>query len=300
METKVNLAGILLEHPLMNAAGVCKTLEEVKELTRSNTAAIMVGSITLKKRESESGEILYIGNDFSLNSVGLANPGLEYYTQYLQEMVEIANKAGKPLFASIAGFNPKEYAILTKFCLEREANLVELDLSCPNIWGKEKQERIICFEPVLVKKVLNAVEETVGTKAKISVKLSPFSDPFALEKIAKGISQFKLVKAVTSMNTIPNCIDFDEKGRTRLPKLAGLGGPRIKPMALGQVIQLRKFLPRNIDIIGVGGISSGKDVIDFQQAGAKIVQICTLLLRFEPKKWPNVFDRLLIEYYSTT
>lgn len=295
---EINLAGIYFDHPLMNAAGTCKKLEEVKELVKTNSAAIMVGSITLIPRESESGETLYLGNDFSLNSVGLANPGLEYYNQHLPEMVEIVHKAGKPIFVSVAGFNPSEYAILAKFCLEKEADFVELNLSCPNVWKNEKQERILCFHPIAVKKILESVEKTVGKEAKISVKISYFSDYFLLKKISEIISHFESVKAVTSTNAIPNCIDFDEKGRQRLSRLAAMAGPRIKPMALGQVIQLRKFLPKRIDIIGVGGISSGKDIIDFQLRGTKIVQICTHLLRFNSRKWRTVFDSLLIEYFK--
>ena len=71
MSFEVEIAGSKLEHPLMNAAGACKKVEEVQELARSATAAIMLGSITLEPREGNSGNVYWAGDGFSLNSLGL-------------------------------------------------------------------------------------------------------------------------------------------------------------------------------------------------------------------------------------
>ena len=295
---EVTIAGIKLEHPLMNAAGTCKSLEEVQKLARSPTAAIMVGSITLQGREGNKGEVFWTDNVFSLNSIGLANPGVPYYNQYLPAMVNIAHRAGKPLIVNVAGFNPSEYATLTKICIEKGADLVELNLSCPNVWEKEKQERIACFDSQLVSEILGCVEEVVGIEANIAIKLSPFSDPFLLKQVAGVIEKFRAVKAVTTSNTFPNALLFDEKGKPRITPgggLAGLGGPALKPIVLGQIKQLREVLPKNIAIIGCGGIANGKDIRDFQLAGAPVVQICTVLLQFGPE----IFVKLLIEFVDT-
>ncbi len=298
MKLQANLAGIRLEHPLMNAAGTCKLLEGregVKELVRSNTAAVMVGTITLKQREGNSGEVYWANEIFSLNSLGWPNPGSPYYRQHLSEMVSLAHDSGKPLFISVGGFNPAEYALLTELAFQGGVDLVELDLSCPSIRDKDQQKRIPCFDPQSVEETLRCVEEKVGKEAKLAVKLSPFSDPFALRKIAKVIGEFKVVKAVTTSNTFPNAFSFNENGKPQITPgdgLAGLGGPALKPIGLGQVVQLRSILPERVDIMGAGGVTTGQDILDYQRAGAVVVQIATALLERRFK----VFDQLLTEF----
>ncbi len=297
MELKVNLAGIPLEHPLMNAAGTCKLLQGpdgVRELARSAAAAIMVGGITVEQREGNEGEVYWANELFSLNSLGWPNRGKLYYQQHLPEMVAVAHGAGKPLFVNVGGFNPSEYAILAELAFEGGADLVELDLSDPNLWQNGKQKLIPCFDPRLVDEILHRVEEKVGSEAKVAVKLSPFSDPFGLSEVARVIGQSKLVKAVTAVNTFPNALSYDEKGKPRITPgggLAGLAGPAIKPIALGQVKQLRGMLPEHIDIIGVGGISTGRDILDYFKAGAVAVQVATALL----EKRAKIFSLLLTE-----
>lgn len=296
----VKIADIILEHPVMNAAGTCKLLdgpEGVREFARSATAVIMVGSITVEYREGNTGEVYWAGEGFSLNSLGLPNPGASFYRTHLPEMVAIAHETGKPLFVSVAGFNPTEYAILTELAFRGGADLVELNLSCPNVWGGGRQKRIACFDPQLVGEILFLVEKEVGVEAKIAVKLSPFSDPFALSEVAKVIAESKLVKVVTTVNTFPNAFSYDEKGKPRITPgggLAGLGGPALKPIGLGQVIQSRSMLPERIDIIGVGGITTGQDILDYLKAGACAVQITTAFLERRAK----VFGELLTEFVN--
>ncbi len=298
IDLSVDIGGIKFEHPLMNGAGTCKLLEGsegLRELARSATAAIMVGSITLKPREGNSGEVYWTSDLYSLNSMGLPNPGASYYQKHLPAMVKIAHRAGKFLFVSVAGFSPTEYADLVELAFQRGADLVELNLSCPSVWEKGLQKLIACSDPQLVKEILYHVEDRVGPKAKIAVKLSPFSDPLFLSKVAQVIGQSKVVKAVTAVNTFPNAFGFDEKGKSRITPgegLAGLGGPAIKPVGIGQVKQLRRILPERIDIIGVGGITEGQDIKDYRRAGADAVQIATTLLN----RGAGVFSALLNEF----
>lgn len=302
MELQVNLVGMHLEHPLMNAAGTCKLLEGaegVKELARSATAVVMVGSITVEPRTGNEGEVYWVDEAFSLNSLGLPNLGKPYYQQHLPEMVAIAHGAGKPLFVNVAGFTPSEYTILTELAFQGGADLVELNLGCPNVWEGGQQKRIACFDPQLVGEILYSVEEEVGLEAKVAVKLSLFSDPFTLSEVAQVIGQSSVVKAVTTVNTFPNAFSYDERGKPRITPgggLAGLAGPAIKPIGLGQVKQLRGMLPERIDIVGAGGITTGQDILDYQRAGAVAVQIATVLL----EKRAKVFSALLTELINIT
>ncbi len=297
MNLQVNLAGISLEHPLMNGGGICKMLDGrggVRELARSASAAIMVGAITVERREGNSGEVYWTNESFSLNSLGWPNPGKSYYRQHLPEMVSLAHDSGKPLFVNVGGFTPYEYALLTELAFEAGADLVELDLSCSSIWEEGQQKRIPCFDRKLIYEIIYRVRQAVGMEARVAAKLSPFSDPFALSEVAGVIKEIPLVKVVTTANTFPNAFSYDERGKPRITPgggLAGLSGRALKPIGLGQVKQLRSLLPERIDIVGVGGITTGKDILDYQRAGAKAVQIGTALLN----RGAGVFSQLLAE-----
>lgn len=297
MKLQTEVAGIQLEHPLMNAAGTCKTLADVKKLAHSSSAAIMVGSITLEPRIGNAGDVYWAGPTFSLNSLGLPNRGAPYYREEIPGMVAVAHEKGKPLFLSVAGFSPEEYANLAELAFQGGTDLVELNLGCPNVWQSNAQKRIACFDPALVNEVLRCVEEKVGADAKVSVKISPFSDPFALAEVAQVIGASKLAKAVTTVNTFPNAFSYNGTKPRITPGggLAGFAGPAMKPIGLGQVRQLREFLPERIQIIGVGGITHGKDIQEYRQSGAVATQVATAYL----ERHEQVFSSLLSELLET-
>ncbi|MEX0587170.1 MAG: dihydroorotate dehydrogenase [Patescibacteria group bacterium] len=295
MELQTEIAGIALDHPLMNAAGTCKLLEEAQALSRSAAAAVMVGSITLQPRSGHSGNVYWSGAHYSLNSLGLPNRGAEYYQKVLPQMADAAHQEGKPLFVSVAGFSPREYAELANLAFEKGADLVELNLSCPNVWRSGAQERVICFSSALVAKVLRRVEERVGPEAKVAAKLSPFSDPLALAKVAEVLSRSKIIKAVTAVNTFPNALGYagEEPVISAGDGFAGLGGPALKPIGLGQVRQLRRLLPDYIQIIGVGGITHGQDIWEYLKSGAAATQVATAYLERQERVFSALLGELL-------
>ncbi|MEK7090702.1 MAG: tRNA-dihydrouridine synthase [Patescibacteria group bacterium] len=297
MELQPEIAGITLEHPVMNAAGTCKLLEDVKELSRSASAAIMVGSITVEPRIGNTGDVYWAGPMFSFNSLGLPNRGAPYYGEAIPEMVSIAHGKGKPLFVSVAGFSPEEYSDLAGLAFDGGADFVELNLGCPNVWQGSIQKRIACFDPALVAEVLRRVEERVGAETKVSVKISPFSDPFALAEVAQVIGASKLPKAVTAVNTFPNAFSYNGAKPRITPGdgLAGLAGPALKPIGLGQIRQLQRLLPGHIQIIGVGGITHGQDIREYLASGAVATQVATAYL----ERQEHVFSSLLGEFLET-
>ncbi len=304
-DLSVQLGSLTLEHPLMNAAGTCKLLDgthSVKELARTTAAAIVVGSGTIESRTGNGGEVYWSESPYSLNTLGLNNPGKDKYQQYLPQMVGVAHDAGKKLCFSAAGFSPTEYAVLAAMALECKVDIVELNAGCPNVWGESGQKPIASFVPELMEEILSAVEEEVGVDALIAVKVSPFSDPFNLGRVAKVLASSKLVKIVTAINTIPNCYSLDSMGKPRIRatpldggnevNLAGGAGAAVKAFGLGQVVQLRATLPKHIQIIGVGGIKTGQDILDYLRSGAVAIQIATTYL----DEGPDAFARLLTEY----
>ncbi len=298
---EVDFCGLRLENSLMNAAGTCKLKdgpEGVEGLLRTEAAAIMVGSGTIYSRSGNAGTAYWFGGSYAVNSLGLPNPGSDWYSRNLAQMVTMAHDAGKKLFFSAAGFSPAEYLELSLVALSQGADAVELNFGCPNVWGPDgAQKRIASFDVGLVGETLELVGAAVGPTARIFCKMSPLSDPSLIEQLASAVSGHQCVKAITAVNTFPNGYALDEAGKTRITPAGGLGGvsgPAMKPIGLGQVLQWRQKLPSHIAVIGVGGISTGQDMLDYQGAGAQVMQVATAYL----ERKGGVFAEILAEYVS--
>jgi dihydroorotate dehydrogenase (fumarate) len=208
-------------------------------------------------------------------------------------MVQMAHAAGKPFIVNIAGFSVDDYAELASIAKEGGADVLEVNFGCPNIWSQTgEQKRIFSFDPETMSEILDVLH-SIWEKESITVKLSPYSDPVLLKDIAAMLASHSSVMAVTTTNTFPNAFAYNDAGRPAISLgLAGLSGPVMKAVGLGQVVQFRAALPERISIIGVGGISSGKDMLDYLKAGATAVEITTALIN----QGPNVFSRILSEY----
>lgn len=296
MDFSTTVAGIKLEHPIMNAAGTCKRWdgpEGIETLLRSPASAVMLGSITVEERAGNSGEVYFPSEGFSLNSLGLPNPGMPYLDEHLLEIMRQMEKAKKPLFVNVAGFSPSEYWMLAGCAARRGADLIELNLGCPNVWEGEEQKPIPSFNPGLLEGILRGIKN-LGLATPCAVKLSPYSDPGLLREVAAVLSALPIVKAVTTCNTFPNGFAWNgaRQAISNVDGLAGVSGPALKSIGLGQVRQFRQLLPDRIDIIGVGGIQTGHDVADYLRAGAAAVQVGTALIN----RGPRVFTELLSEF----
>lgn len=301
------LCGVELEHPIINAAGTCKTVEEVAALARGAVAAVVVGSVTREARAGNAGNVYWAGTDFSLNALGLPNRGLAYYVDHLPAMVELAHASGKPLAVSVAGFSAAEYAEMAAAAAVAGADLVELNLACPNVWDGGSQKRIACFDLRQTDAICAGVERALAdlaagggvTAPPFGVKISPFSDPVALAELAAIIARRAAEpggpRFVTAVNTFPNALVMDSSHRPVVNMgLAGLSGAALRPVGLGQVRQLRGLLPDNVEIIGVGGIGSGRDVVDYLAAGASAVALATAF--WNRGEDPGVFGDILSDW----
>ena len=269
------------EFPVGNAAGWCKSVSEVKALAQSTASFIVVGSITLKQRDGNPGNVFNGDLYGGLNSLGLPNPGIERIREIGPEMCQIAHKAGKPIIMSVAGLTPYEFETLTRAAHKIGFDGVELNMGCGNIADEEERKPVISFRRKLVCASLEAASLGLSmTNADwfVSVKVSP-TEPDRLKEIASAIPLF-LVNTIVTMNTEVNCIDFRPDGRPVIDTpdktgYAGGSGESVFHKALGQVHQWRACLPRLIDVWGVGGVQSGEQVRKMQWAGASAVQVGT-------------------------
>lgn len=295
----VALRDLGLNYPIMNAAGTCRTPEEVRSLAENaDTGAIMVGSMTMAARAGNSGETAIFEQNFSLNARGLPDRGAAYWRIALPGMAEAAHAFDKKLIASAAGFNPGEYADLAYIAFESGADGVELNFGCPNVWDGGKQKRILSFSLGGIEETLTQVENAIGAHKTVGIKVSPFSDPEQLNETALVISGFPWVTFVTTMNTFPNATAYaGDKPAISPNGFGGLAGLAIKQIGLGQVRMWKAALPKHMHVIGVGGIESGRDMLDYLTAGATVIQVATAYLRQED---PRIFQNILSEYLDLT
>jgi dihydroorotate dehydrogenase len=293
--TETGLAGVPLEHPLFNAAGTAKTVDEVARLARSTVSAVTVGSITSAARDGNAGEVFTARDAYAINALGMPNRGAAFYHEALPEMAELTRAAAKPLIVSVAGFSPEEYGELTALSASSGADLVELNLGCPNVWDDGSQHRIASFDPDLVaRSVAAAVSAADGVP--VGAKLSPLSDPTLLAEVAAVLAESG-VRFVVSCNTFPNGLALRADGRSAIDvEYGGVSGAAMKPIALGQVRQLRRLLPDTIDLVGAGGVRRGGDIDDFRAAGAVAVGAATLY--WTSGEDPRCFGDLLADWVA--
>lgn len=274
----VNIGGVLIEPAIMNAAcSVAKTLDDIKALAQTSVGAITVGSITVAARSGNAEPRWYAGDSYAINSFGMPNGGAAFYRKTLPKMVTVAHEAGKKLSLSIAGFSTEEYVQLATLGSSTGVDLLELNLGCPNVTIDGKQKPIASFDPDTITEIIGAVNQT--TSLPLMLKLSPYSNPAELRRVAAAIAATGKVSAVVSSNTFPNGLMFNEGKPVVDATFGGFSGHNFLPIALGQVRQFRQTLPESIAVIGVGGIETNKDVDLYKQAGADGVQAATLIVR---------------------
>lgn len=270
-------------------------MDQLQEICLSNAAFITVGSYTLAPRIGNSGNVFNGDPDFSLNSLGLPNLGLNYLKSHGREMVNLAHQYEKPIYLSVAGFTPDEYRILSCQGFECGFDGVELNLGCSNLVDGGRRKSIANFDLAVVDEILHAVGPPTQESILLT-KVSPMTNPNDIVDLAELISHYP-VFAVVTMNTLPNCLDFDNDGRSviQTPDATGWSGgsgKSILPFALGQINQWHKALPSNMQVWGVGGVHTGDSVRKMLLAGASMVQVGTALFVYGPR----IFSDIVSEY----
>lgn len=312
MSLATTLAGIELEHPLMNAGGTCKKLDEVERFARSTVSAVMV-NILIDQRPGNSGSVYWSNGRYSLNSLGLPSPGEDYYKTVLPEMVRLVHQAGKKIFVNVSGFATWEYARLVKLAAEAGVDGVELNFGCPNIWSGTDQKPILSFNPPGMRDVLWRIHNE-GVEIPLGVKLSPFSDPNFIVVVCDMLADADRdgaakVHWLTLSNTFPNGLSLDSDTSKPVISgdtgLAGVGGKAMKPLALGQIKQFMiqqadGKLPTHIEFVGVGGITLGQDIADYmslQVEGAnRVSAVQAATAYFDHDEDPSVYGEIAAEY----
>ncbi|WP_447971859.1 dihydroorotate oxidase [Nitrospira sp. M1] len=282
MDLSTTIAGVHFPTCLMNASGArCVTKHDLHQLGESQAGAIVTKSMTPQERSGnpEPRYVSFPGG--SINSMGLPNLGYQAYA----ELIPGLRHYKKPIVASIAGLKPSDFLEAVKAINDAKPDLMEINLSCPNIPGKPQIGYDFQASEELLLKIRDLAVPPIG------VKLPPYFDPVHHEAMAEVLTRVG-VSFISAINSVGNGLVLDVETETVVIKpkggFGGVGGRIIKPVALANVRAFYKLVGETIQIIGTGGVETGQDVFEHLLCGASAVQIGTALVDENVK----VFERL--------
>lgn len=316
---------------VMPGAGIAKTLQDVKRLcTNTDISVITLGSITIEPRLGNPGNTFYHDPDwgYTINSVGMTNPGKYEYAKILHNIIQLVHTAEKKLVVSVAAIKDyTEYTELFEMCQACGVDAVELNFGCPNVWDAGTSHAPISFDPTQIKRVLAHIKSNVSVRIPVWIKISPIiltptairetqtggiSQPYfvkhftidrkLLRDIVFAIQPFHFVKAIVSTNTVGQVRILDENHKPVIgpnPQnpsgTGGLAGRSIHDISVEQTQLLREWLPSHIDVIGAGGIENGQSMKDFIDAGAIAVQVVS---KYWTTNDPGIFSQIATEFFE--
>lgn len=286
VSTATKIGPFAFDNCLMNAAGVyCMTKEELAEIEDSAAGSFVTKTGTLEARPGNP-EPRYADTKLgSINSMGLPNKGFYYYLDYVTELQK--KPASKNHFLSLVGMSQEETHTILKAVQDSDyEGLVELNLSCPNVPGKPQ----IAYDFETTDNILSEVF-SYFTKP-LGIKLPPYFDIAHFDQAAAIFNKYPLT-FVNCVNSVGNGLVINDETVVIKPKngFGGIGGDYVKPTALANVHAFYQRLNPSIQIVGTGGVKSGRDAFEHILCGASMVQIGTAL----HQEGPAIFERITRE-----
>lgn len=262
IDTRVNICGVEFKNPIIAASGSFGFGREYREYFNiSKLGGISTTGLTLHEKKGNKGVRIYEVASGLLNSIGLQNPGID---KFIEKELPFMESLDTVILANVGGGNIEEYVKVVEKLNSTRVDLIELNISCPNVkeggmafgikgetaYKVVKEVRAVCRKPLIVKLSPNA--ENIVSMAEACVKAG-----------ANGLS---LVNTFNGM-----AIDIFARKPVFDNITAGLSGPCIKPIALRMVYEVARAV--NVPVIGIGGITNYRDAIEFIMAGASGVQV---------------------------
>lgn len=261
----VNIGSLKLKNPVMAASGTFGYGREYGDyVDPARLGAIVTKTITKHRREGNRPPRICETTGGMLNAIGLQNDGLE---DFIREKLPVCRDMETRLIVSVGGETNAEYGeVIETLSAYKEVAAFELNISCPNI---DDQDKVISQDEALTYAVVKDARQK--TQRPLIVKLSPNVGDIA--KIARAV-QDAGADAVSLVNTFLGMAVDVENRRPVLGNITGgLSGPAIKPMALRMVWQVYNKI--SLPVVGMGGIMSARDAIEFLIAGATAVAVGT-------------------------
>ncbi|MCR5643983.1 MAG: dihydroorotate dehydrogenase [Prevotella sp.] len=264
-DLSVKIGKLALKNPVMTASGTFGYGLEFQDfMPLDGIGGIIVKGTTLKPREGNDYPRMAETAQGMLNCVGLQNKGVDYFCQHIYPQIKDIDTN---MIVNVSGSSPEDYAeCAARIDALEEIPAIELNISCPNVKDGGMAFGVTCAGAAsVVKAVRQAYHKT------LIVKLSPNVTDIAA--IARCVED-EGADAVSLINTLMGmAIDIERRRPVLSIKTGGLSGPAVKPVALRMVWQVAKAV--SIPVVGLGGISSAKDAIEFLMAGATAIEIGT-------------------------
>ena len=264
MNTKVNLAGVELKNPVMTCSGTFGSgMEYAEFVDLSRLGAVVtkgVANVPWPGNPTPRVAEVYGG---MLNAIGLQNPGIDVFCE---RDIPFLQKYDTKIIVNVCGRTTEDYCEVVDRLAEQPVDMLEINISCPNV-----KHGGIAFgqDPKAVEAITRAVKERA--KQPIIMKLSPnVTDiaEMALAAEAGGADVISLINTITGMK-----IDVNRRKFVLANKTGGMSGPAVKPVALRMVYQVAQAV--KVPVIGMGGISTAEDALEFILAGATAVSVGT-------------------------
>ena len=253
---------------MFTASGCASSGKELAQfIDLREIGAVVTKSVMSKPRHGRPTPRMAETPSGMINSIGLQGPGIDAFLAH--DLPWLVSQKAR-VIVSIAGETVEEYATLARKVRSAPGiSALEVNISCPNV---ENRGLVFACDPEASRRVIDGVRKTLGGELPIIAKLSP--DVTDLVSIAKGVVDagadgLALINTVLSM-----VINLDTMRPHLAGKTGGLSGPAIRPIAVRAIYQVHEALP-NVPILGMGGVSSGRDALELILAGAKGVSIGT-------------------------
>ncbi len=264
MDLSIKLFNQTFSHPLFLPSGIINDIPGHGLAVRSGTAAVVLKSVTVEKREGNPIPRVAKYDCGFINSVGLRNPGLR---DAKKQIAVFLTKTKVPVIVSVFAARAEDFQRLVFEMSKLKPAAIELNLSCPNV-GNEFGE-IISNKTKASYKVTKLSKKEAG-KVPIICKLSPNVDNIG--EIAKACEQAG-ADAISAINTVSQGMIIDIKKRKPIlgAQKGGVSGFGIKPIAIAKIYEIYEAV--KLPILGMGGISSWQDVVEMMMAGASLVGV---------------------------
>ena len=265
-DLRVNLFGKQLAGPVIAASGTFGFGPEYAGIEDLRVLGGISGKgLTLNGQPGNDGERLLETPSGLMNSIGLQNPGVQHFIDVeLNEMLELKQKYGTVAIANLGGHSEEEYVEGAALLSDSAVDIVELNISCPNV-------KVGGMAYGVKAEAAGAVVHMVrdACKKPLMVKLSPQAEN--IPEMCRAVEAAG-ADAISLTNTFQACaIDLEKRRPVFNNIFAGLSGPAVRPIALRMVWQAVGAV--NIPVVGLGGIATGRDALEFIMAGAAAVQV---------------------------
>jgi dihydroorotate dehydrogenase (NAD+) catalytic subunit len=261
----VNIGALSLKNPVMTASGTFGYGVEFEDfIDLAGLGGIIVKGTTLKPREGNDYPRMAETASGMLNCVGLQNKGVDYFCEHIYPQIKDIDTN---MIVNVSGSSPEDYAeCAARIDALDKIPAIELNISCPNVKDGGMAFGVTCAgASSVVKAVRQAYHKT------LIVKLSP--NVTDIDEIARAV-EAEGADSVSLINTLMGmAIDVEKRKKVLSIGTGGLSGPCVKPVALRMVNQVAKAV--KIPVVGLGGISTAKDALEFLMAGATAIEIGT-------------------------